>query len=246
MRNKLFTSILLGSTLSLTTFLPILPSSATTMLGQYHTSTSDHLNDIIKQTQLYPKGYIVYKSNDGFSYINNTLKYSLADNYLSSKGGAGNWEYSHGLNYVVKNKELFVLSSEAGGLVSSNYYKEFRDNNHLGENPEWIKLIMDSALSTGYGKEIMDGYLFYKNDAVTNGFSEMIPWVDYTKAFTISNFGKSKEYFSVRYKDRMDLYTVRDNRVVAIKITRSSGAFFSLSMRSADFKLTTPSASLLK
>ena len=246
MRNKIFNRIFLGSTLSISILLPILPANATTMVGQYHTSTSDHLNDIIKQTQLYPKGYIFYKSNDGFSYINNTLKYSLADNYLSSKGGAGNWEYSHGLNYIVKDKELFVLSSEAGGLVSSNYYKEFRDNNPLVGNPEWIKLVMDSALVTGYGKEIMDGYLFYKNESMINGFSEMIPWVDYTKAFTISNFGKNKEYFSVRYKDREDLYTVRDNRVVSIKITRSSGAFFSLSMISADFKLITPAASLLK
>lgn len=238
----------------LSLFLVILPifvagsgAKAVTFVGSYHTSTSDGLNDIISSNSIYPKGFIYYKSSHpGFAYKNISLKYSLSDNYISSTGGAGNWEYSHGLNYIIHKDTLFLPNSEASGVLGENERLEFRANNPLEVLSKWVKLPLTTQVSSSYIENIKAGYLAYEEESLLKNYPKLIPLVDSKKMLEIKNYGKAKEYFQVKYNDRINTYTVKDGRVVSFKVSGKNVLSYQISMRAAEFSLYTPDAVAIK
>lgn len=240
--------LLLGFTFvaSLSLFSLPLIVNATSLVGQYHTSTSDTLNDIISNTQVYDRGYITYKRRDSFSYINNTIKYSVNDNFVSSTGGGGNFEYSHGLNYIILGKFLMVPSSEAAGLLTGEELLAFRESNPINLADKWIKIDMELDSNKSYVKSIIDGYSFHNTTSAVKTYSKMIPLVNSSLKFTIKNYGSQKQYYLVSYSDRKILYTVKDKRVVSVRETYDRGLTSYLSMRQANFIISLPTAALIK
>ena len=219
---------------------------ATTTVGDYRTSSSDTLNDIIKQTQIYDKGYITYKRRDSFNYINNTIKYSGSDSYISSIGGGGNFEYSHGLNYIKLGRFLIVPSLEAAGLLSGDELLAFRESNPLNPTDKLIKIDTELESDKSYVKSIISGYSFRYDSSALKTFNKMIPLVNFSLRHTIKNYGAQKQYYLVSYSDRKILYTVKDKRVVSVKETHDRGLTSYLSMREAKFVISQPAAVEIK
>lgn len=240
--------LLLGFTFvaSLSLFSLPLVGNATTTVGQNHNSTSDTLNDIISSTQVYDRGYITYKRRDSFNYINNTIKYSMSDNYLSSSGGGGNFEYSHGLNYIILGKFLIVPSSEAAGLLTGEELLAFRESNPINLTDKWIKIDTELESNKSYVKSIIEGYNFRNTTSAVKTFNKMIPLVNSSLKFTIKNYGSQKQYYLVSYSDRKILYTVKDKRVVSVRESYDRGLTSYLSMRQANFVISQPAAAEIK
>lgn len=239
---------LLGFTFTFCFSLFSLPlvSSATTLVGQYHTSNGDLLNDLINNTQLYDSGYITYKRSDGFSYINNTLKYSVKDKYLSSAGGHGNFEYSYGLNYTILDHFLIVPNMEAARWLSGQELMAFRESNPLSQDVNLVKIDTGLGTNKDYIKSIIKGYGLSNESSAFTTFKKMIPLVNFKYKVNVKNYGKDKQYFLVSYSDRKVLYTIKDNRVVSVRERDTRGLTSYLSMREAKISTLLPASYEIK